>query len=111
MSAHLEDFKEFCKDETKVKAFKEDMIKVLEQKRKLGLIPYLNPKYGNKNAVQEFEEEIDFVFLIANYKKESTKLNTEITKIGECKLIEANYLGYGLFKHKLRTINSNDLNL
>lgn len=51
------------------------------------------------------------MFLIANYKKESTKLNTEITKIDQCKLIEANYLGYGLFKHKLRTINSNDLNL
>lgn len=108
MSAHLEDFKAFCKDETEVKAFKEDMIKVLEQKRKLGLIPYL--EYSrNKNVIQEFEDEIDFVFLIANYKKESTKLKTEIDKIGQCKLIEANYLGYGLFAHRI--INSNDLNL
>jgi len=42
------------------------MIHLFDQKRELGLIPYL-AKSENKNAVTKFDDEIQLAFLIANY--------------------------------------------
>lgn len=106
LSDHLGDFEEFYEDSSEVEAFKRDMLEVLRQKRELGMIPYLRDV--NSNDIEEFADDIDFIFLMANYKSESSKLKAEIEKMGRFKTIEANHLGYGLYKHTLRCIECID---
>ena len=99
LKSHLDDFKLFKENDEIVKSFKEDMLKVLYQKRQLGLIPYL--KWKNKNDIVEFADDIELIFLIANYKKNSEVLMREIEKMEEFQMITSSYLGYGLYKNNL----------
>ena len=99
---HLADFSTFLSDEEAVKEFKQEMLDAFSQKRRLGLIPPLS-EGKNKNAVVEFADEIEFVFLLANHDPASSKLRTAI---GDCdsffaKFIVSNFSGYGLYKHNL----------
>lgn len=96
---HLKDFEDFVADEIRVKNFKEEMLKVLEQKRELGLIPYLS--FRNKNKVSDVVKDIEFVNIIANYKNESTLLLKEITAISQFKIMTSNFMGYGLYKRNI----------
>ncbi|MDL2308850.1 hypothetical protein LJC68_04095 [Bacteroidales bacterium OttesenSCG-928-B11] len=91
MSAHLEDFKRFISDTAKVNAFKQDMINVFRQKRELGLIDCQNP-----HDISVIEDDIEFVFLLANYDPDSSSLKNELEKISDCKFIYANPMGYVL---------------
>ena len=106
LASHLKDFNTFIKDTKRKESFKEEMLKLLQQKRFLGLIPYLSK--SNNNEVKEFDDEVDFVFLLANYYSKSSNLRNEIDEIenkgGTFKMIAANYLGYGLFKDKMLDI-------
>ena len=99
LKSHLDDFKLFKENDEIVKSFKEDMLKVLRQKRQLGLIPYL--KWKNKNDIVEFADDIELIFLIANYKKNSEVLMREIEQMEEFQMITSSYLGYGLYKNNL----------
>ncbi|MBO5971595.1 MAG: hypothetical protein J6Q07_01115 [Alistipes sp.] len=99
LKSHLDDFKLFKENNKMVESFKKDMLEVLEQKRKLGLIPYLNCE--NKNDIKEFADDIELIFLIANYKKNSEVLMREIEQMEEFQMITASYLGYGLYKNNL----------
>ena len=94
MSSHLDDFNA----KTKVDDFKQDMIAVFKQKRELGLIIAFNE---NKYEVTEVENEIDFVFLLTNYKSASGKLEQELEKMDSCKFIYANPMGYGLYAQNI----------
>ncbi|MCX6238034.1 MAG: hypothetical protein NTY07_10865 [Bacteroidia bacterium] len=96
MVSHIEDFEEFrlTKD---IEAFKMDMISVFNQKRRLRLIKGMN-KYKEVTAVAR---DIDFVFLLANYKHDSSQLRTALDIIDDCKLIFANYMGYGLYTRNI----------
>lgn len=96
MVSHIEDFEEFrlTKD---IEAFKMDMISVFNQKRRLGLIKGMN-KYKD---VIEVTPDIDFVFLLANYKHDSSQLRTALDIIEDCKLIFANHMGYGLYTRNI----------
>lgn len=96
---HLKDFEDFIADKARVEDFKREMLKVLEQKREMGLIPYLT--FKNQNKVSAMAEEIEFINIIANYKHESTKLSTEIKKMRHFKMMKSNYMGYGLFKRNI----------
>ena len=91
--------KSFKENDEIVKSFKEDMLKVLKQKRELGLIPCL--KWENKNEIGEFADDIELIFLIANYKKNSEVLMREIEQMEEFQMITSSYLGYGLYKNNL----------
>ena len=99
LKSHLDDFKLFKENNKIVESFKKDMLKVLDQKRELGLIPYL--KWGNKNDIKEFADDIELIFLIANYKKNSEVLMREIEQMEEFQMITSSYLGYGLYKNNL----------
>lgn len=92
MAAHLQDFNEFISTKN-IQDFKEDMIAVFQQKRKLKLIKGAE-KY---KEVKSVSDNIEFVFLLSNYKSESSKLLTELNKISDCKFIFANPMGYGLY--------------
>lgn len=103
---HYNDFKDFISDDKKVEEFKADMIKVFEQKRKLGLIPNLEADDLKGKVIQIVDKEIDFIFIIANYKSASSKLREELNKVKGCKFIYANAMGYGLFSKNI--IEQND---
>lgn len=79
-------------------AFIEDMTIVFSQKRYLGLIPSAeNFKDVELDAVST---ELTFALIIVNYKSQSSKLRRELELVsGECNLIYANAMGYGLY-HK-----------
>ncbi len=92
MAAHLQDFNEFISTKN-IQDFKEDMIAIFQQKRELKLIKGAE-KY---KEVKSVSDDIEFVFLLSNYKSESSKLQTELTKIKDCKFIYSNPMGYGLY--------------
>ena len=96
MKSHLNDFNEFLKSDG-VNNFKSDMIKVFDQKRKLGLIRDVE-KY---KSIMEVAEDIEFVFLLVNYKSESTQLNNALKEIEVCNFIYANPMGYGLYARNI----------
>ena len=99
MRTHLKNFKSFVADKTKIKDFKHDMIAVFEQKRALGLIREMDKEKYKK--ITKVAEDIDFVFLLANYKSASKQLEQELKEIDDCKFIYANPMGYGLFANNI----------
>ena len=94
---HYDDFKASYSNPKKKEDFIDDMIEIFAQKRKLGLIPYLD-KNLKKKEVHDVDKEIDFIVILANYKSASTQLSKiDIKKLIGCKFIFANGMGYGLF--------------
>lgn len=100
MESHFNDFNVFCSTKNIV-SFKSDMINVFNQKRSLGLISDM----GKYKDVKEVADEVEFVFLLANYKHGSKQLSNELKKIVKCKFIYSNFMGYGLYS---RNIVNND---
>jgi len=98
MAKHLNDFKNLVTNPVKVADFKNEMLELLEQKRRLNLIPCLSSS-GNANAIKSFAPEIDLVFLIVNHDPASTRLQAELSTLTEpeVKFSAANFMGYGLY--------------
>jgi len=92
---HAKDFDTFVSDSEQIEKFKNDMVSVFRQKRQLGLIPYFVTE--NKNNVKAFDANVDFMFIIANYNLKSTMLKNEIAELPSFKMIQANFMGYGLY--------------
>lgn len=92
MQSHIKNFEMFLKTKD-MDSFKKDMINVFSQKRKLGLIKGMD-KYKEVTVVNP---NIEFVFILANYKQKSKQLKKELEKIDNCQFIYANSTGYGLF--------------
>ncbi|MDP8211091.1 MAG: hypothetical protein RAO94_08960 [Candidatus Stygibacter australis] len=102
---HLRKFEKFIINKSKVSSFKTEMLHVFKQKRELGLVIF--GKNGNSNEVKKVEEEIDFAFIIANHQPASLKLKREIgiaAQDYDFKLIIANFMGYGLYKECLYSL-------
>jgi len=96
MVSHIKDFEKF-RSKKDIDSFKRDMISVFNQKRRLGLINGMD-KY---KEVSEVAPDIDFVFLLANYKHDSRQLRTALDNIEDCRLIYANTMGYGLYARNI----------
>jgi len=96
MVSHIKDFEKFLSTKD-IDSFKKDMISVFNQKRRLGLIRGMN-RY---KEVTEVAPDIDFVFLLANYKHDSNQLRTALNNIEYCRLIYANPMGYGLYARNI----------
>lgn len=96
MGSHLKDFETF-KSTKDLNAFKDDMLNVFSQKRELGLIKGMD-KYKEVTSVNQ---EIEFVFLLTNYKRNSKQLKNELDRIPDCKFIYANPMGYGLYSQNI----------
>lgn len=115
MNEHIKDFKDFTSIPSVVDSFKAEMLKVFEQKRKLGLIPCLKKEVGktggNDNKIEEFADDIDFGFLLANHDPASIKLLREINEYQiaendiniekEISFVTSTFMGYGLFKNSV----------
>lgn len=93
---HINDFNEFI-SKSDIDSFKMDMINVFNQKRSLGLIKGMD-KYKEVNVVNP---EIEFIFLLVNYKHDSTQLKKALQNIEDCKFIYSNPMGYGLFARNI----------
>jgi len=101
---HISDFNIFSSDLVKVNEFKNEMLGVFNQKRELGLIPCLSGiGKTNSNAVLQFDDEIEMIFLIANHDPESKILKIQLSGIQNqnVKFITSNFIGYGLYKENL----------
>ena len=102
MKKHEDDFVRFTSDLAKLNDFKDEMISVFSQKRKLGLIPCVS---GSKspNQIMEFADEIDFAFLIANHDPEKSNLADELEKLNnqDTRFIVSNFMGYGIYNQSI----------
>lgn len=96
MGSHIKDFDSFLKTKD-IDSFKDDMISVFNQKRELGLIKGMD-KYKEVTSVNS---NIEFIFLLVDYKHDSEKLKNELDKIENCQFIYANPMGYGLFARNI----------
>lgn len=94
--SHLNDFNRFICSSI-IDNFKKDMLEVFNQKRSLGLIRGMD-KYKEVKVVAD---EIEFIFILSNYKHDSSQLRTALNGIDNCKFIYANPMGYGLYSRNV----------
>jgi len=93
MYPHWKNFNSFIST-SDINNFKQDMIAVFEQKRKLGLIVDME----KCRQINKVADDIDFIFLLANYKPSSESLANELALLPDnCEFIYANPMGYGLY--------------
>lgn len=115
LKVHKNDYTRFIeqkKADGTFKDFCDDMLRIFKQKCELGLIS-ASKKIENLNCKSSLyiEEDIDFICLLANYKKASGSLRNELNEMGSCKFIRSHYMGYGLYADEIFTLTSEDLNL
>ncbi len=113
MVKHVKDFITFLANAGQVISFKQEMADLFKQKRELGLVKFgVN---GNNNHIEEFYEEIEMVFLIANHDPESTVLKEVLLAVNtlypsfNVKVLASNFLGYALYIHQVSTLNPDTL--
>lgn len=106
MKKHCDDFNNFTSNTTTLSNFKSEMLSLLKQKRKLGLIPCLSEN-NNKNEIIEFDNSIELIFLITNHDPASSVLKTEINALttSKIKFITSNFMGYGLYNQNVFDLN------
>lgn len=109
LKKHQQDFISFIGKDS-LSSFCEDMIMIFKQKCVLGLI-LANDKI--ENIKQDFqlrvEGNIDFICLLANYKKASDNLRNELAEMESCRFIRSHHMGYGLFADEIFTLTAKDL--
>ena len=110
LKSHTKDFNTFIAKKSadgNLKEFCEDMAMIFKQKCELGLI-LANDKI--ENIKQDFplsvEGDIDFICLLANYKKASENLRNELAEMGSCRFIRSHHMGYGLYADEIFTLTS-----
>ena len=106
LKKHYEDYLKLIEDKGAIRDFKDDMLCVLKQKYKLGLTKGLDNLFHNrgKDIDPELENEIDFIFLLANYHHYSSALREECEFLpDDCKFYIASFMGYGLYKDRIYT--------
>lgn len=106
---HQMDFDAFIekkKNENKLEAFCNDMIKIFKQKCELGLIR-ANKKIESIETSSKLKpnyDSIEFICILANYKEKSDALDNELHEMKECKFITSSFMGYGLFANNIVTL-------
>ena len=108
---HLKKIEKFLFYDKSVKKFKSEMKTLLEQKRRLGLIPGL---VGKNNDLNDFHDNMQALFLLANHDPASTTLSNELQDVNtycqsqsipfEVKFCVSNFVGYGLYKEGLLSL-------
>ena len=102
---HYHDYEAFLKDSATVEFTKSDMLEVLRQKTELGLIIGLsqlfkkdkNGKLSTKGIT--IEDNVEFVFLLANYLHFSNQLKNELNLLPTaCRFFCSSFMGYGLYE-------------
>ena len=116
--SHQADFSNFIdikKTSGSLKDFCEDMVMIFKPKCELGLILANEKIEGiNQDFQLNVEEDVDFICLLANYKKASENLRDELVEMESkgmesCKFIRSHYCGYGLYANEIFSLTSKDL--
>lgn len=99
---HQKQFHHLLSNEPYLEQFKREMIRLFDQKRELGLIPYL-AKSENKNTVTKFDDDIRFAFLIANHDPASELFikEMELLESHDVNFIVSNFMGYGIYRQSV----------
>ena len=100
LAKHVQDVEGFVSVPGRVKAFKDEMSRVFNQKRELGLIPTC------KHDLESFSDEPPILLLVlANHDPDSEILDRELRAAAgtvassfELQIAQANFFGYGLFR-------------
>lgn len=102
LKKHHKDISQFISNSPLINDFKDEMVKLFNQKRKLGLIPCLENS-NNPNEVNEFSDEIDIGYLICDHDPASKQLISAIKLLpgGDIKFLSANFMGYALYKENV----------
>ena len=98
---HYDDYLRFKENKDYVKDVAKDMLIVLKQKKKLGLIKGLDKLFvsGEKEVEPELIDKPEFIFLLANYHHYSSALKSESEKLPDDSLFYlSSFMGYGLYK-------------
>ena len=108
LKSHQNDFNNFNWTEE----IKKDFLQIFKQKCELGLI-LANEKIEGINQYfkLELDNDIDFICLLANYKKASDNLHNELEEMEKksCKFIRSHYMGYGLYADEIFTLTSENI--
>lgn len=100
---HYSDFLNLKGNAELTKELGKDMLTILIQKQNLGLIKGID-QYLINGKVPQIVEEVDFVFLLANYHHYSTNLRQEIQKLPkDSKFFVSSFTGYGLYHQFVKT--------
>jgi hypothetical protein len=107
---HIRDFKEYL-NKYGLKSVRDEMVALFKQKRELGLIPAL---VNNKNVIEEFSCETDFIFLFANHDPATSNLRSVLDVLTKkypaydlgvnLKFCTSNFMGYGLYKQSIYSL-------
>ncbi len=114
---HYEQWEKFFAQPTQLEAFKLEMLRVFDQKRKLGLIPALK---NNRNVVEMVADDVDVVFLLANHDPASGKLKAAVDEIRardelrkkqvktpsrfNIRFATATFMGFGLYSENILSL-------
>lgn len=94
---HIQDMNKFLASEDELECFKEDMVNVFNQKRRLGLIP------GCEKDLESFGDGRPILLLVlANHDPGKIALGRVLEDLPECpkadlRVAIANFFGYGLY--------------
>lgn len=109
---HYWQWEEFFADASQLDAFKQEMLRVFKQKRKLGLIPALRK---NPNEVVRVADDVDVIFLLANHDPASSKLIAAVDEIREkqktkppnfnIRFATATFMGFGLYSQNILSLD------
>jgi len=109
---HYQQWVEFFTNARQLNEFKEEMLRVFQQKRELGLIPALK---NNPNKVVTVAPDVDVIFLLANHDPASRKLIAAVDEISEKQKIKppkfnirfatSTFMGFGLYSQNILSLD------
>ena len=109
---HYQQWEDFFANPSHLDEFKQEMLVVFKQKRKLGLIPALQK---NPNDVIRVADDVDVVFLLANHDPASRKLIAAVDEIREkqrtkpptfnIRFATATFMGFGLYSQNMLSLD------
>ena len=97
LKKHYDDYLKLKKNKKYVEDVTKDMLCVLYQKFKLGLVNGLKDLFVN-DKMPIIQDGIDFIFLLANYKPYSKQLRNELEQLSDCQFFIGSFMGYVLYK-------------
>ena len=101
---HVRDANDFLSDSRKVSCLKKDMVKVFQQKRRLGLMDC------GKDLASFSDEKPIIMFVLANHDPDSSTLRDMLEKLpespnAELRIVTSSLVGYGLYDQGVHTVD------
>lgn len=103
LQKHITDYELISKNSEYMQMVAEDMLDILIQKHELGLIKGLD-KYLKNDSKPRINQDVEFVFLLANYHPYSKILDQIVHSLPiNSKFYISSFMGYGLYHDFIKT--------